>query len=206
MKTFIKAGRAGVKALLIFQKLLTAPLAGIYFILNLFNNFGKRPGAQPGDYIFGQGRLRGERLYLAKAEKTVCEVAAIYNALIYFGIPAPLKSVKRAFLRSGALTLLFFGFFGGNPYSLSRPAKKFGLKLSMAKPEDIKDGGAVISFFNPSSLSLHTVFTSVSGGKFSVYNLYSSDTRPRGFSPGTLGDSLIVCYKAENKKGKNHNG
>lgn len=151
-----------------------------------------------GGYIFGQKSLSGQRLYFAHAENTACEVAAIYNALKYHKIGVPFKRVKRAFLRAGALTLFFFGFFGGNPYSLSRPARILGLKLKKTPMNEIGRGSFIFSFFNPHSLSIHTVFCTRGSHGFTAYNFYGTDRVPRRIDLKNLEKSIIICYKIDN--------
>lgn len=131
------------------------------------------------EYIFGQNELGKERLYLAKAKYTACEVIAVYNALVNSGLPGSFLEVRKAFFRRGALALWPLGFFGGNPYSIGRVLSAFG--AAYKRTADISaDGKYILSFFNgPENPSIHTVFAVYESGKFRVYNLYASDRAPR---------------------------
>ena len=172
----IKAGRAAVKLLLRIQWLLTAPQG---FIARLFP---KKP-SQPGGYIFSQTVLKGQRLFGARAEMTSCEVVAVYNALKYLGIPASYESVRSAFLGSGALSLFFLGFLGGNPYSLVRVLRRFGVDAKACKPDDAGKA-CILSFFNPGSLSIHTVFCERRGEELFAYNYHPGDRGVRRVKVG----------------------
>ena len=147
-------------------------------------------------YIFGQGALKGRKLYCAKANLTACEAVSVYNAMIWLGSGVPFERVKREFLRRGALTLFFLGFFGGNPYSIGRVLKGMGLVYEKVTPEKmVRDGAYIISFWNGSNdPSLHTVFCVRNGGRFSVYNLYSNDSFPRYLDIGKYEKMFIRGY------------
>lgn len=182
---FITAGQSALRLLLRVQSALTAPwgLLAKTFRLNK---------TQPEGYINGQAALKGKRLYFAKAEKTACEVIAVYNALIYLKKPADFSLVRSAFLSSGALTLFFFGFFGGNPFSLRRVLKRFGVNSFYTSPENTA-GGCILSFFNPGSLSLHTVFCERRQTGLFAFNYYSADRLPRKIDPNKINERMIVC-------------
>lgn len=147
-------------------------------------------------YIFGQGSLKGQRLYCAKANLTACEVVSVYNAMIRLGKGVSYGRVKREFLRQGALTLFFLGFFGGNPYSVGRVLKGMGLSYEKVTPEKTdREGTYVISFWNGRrDPSLHTVMCVRDGGKFSAYNLHSNDRCPRAFNVKEYGELFIRGY------------
>ena len=164
--------------LLRLQSIISLPLC----LLSAFNRTS-RPVGERQIYIFGQGELKGQKLYCAKANLTACEVVAVYNAMLHLGKDVPFERVKREYLRCGALTLFFLGFFGGNPYSIGRVLKGMGLAYEKVTPEKMsRDGIYIISFWNGrNDPSLHTVMCVRGGEKLSVYNLHSNDSRPRAF-------------------------
>ena len=102
---------------------------------------GRAADSEEHSFIFGQGELKGKRLYAAKAELTACEVISVYNALIYLGHPRRFEQVKREFFRRGALTLWFFGFFGGNPYSIKRVLRSFGIAYETVTADGMSRDG-----------------------------------------------------------------
>ena len=175
--------------LLRFQSFITLPLSPI--------KIKSAPSAE--GYIYGQGSLSGKRLYLAKAENTACEAVAVYNAAVSFGAAVSFHDVCRAFLTRGALTLIFLGFFGGNPYSIKRVLRLIGLKGgAVGADETLKDGRYIISFWNgEKKLSLHTVFVRVINGSAAVYNFYPGDVAPRSFDIKKLGGLIIRCWRVE---------
>lgn len=147
------------------------------------------------DYIFGQGALSGQKLYLARAELTACEVVAVYNALINLKKPQDFATVRRTFFRRGALTLWPLGFLGGNPYSIGRVLGAFGVEFKAVRPELFSDGLYIISFWNgPKSLSLHTVFAEIKAGSALIYNMYSNGRAPRAFDVKKLEPFIIRAY------------
>lgn len=185
------AAHAVLQALLRLQSLLCAPLAVM------------RPKIRGGEggYIFGQGSLKGQRLYLAGAENTACEAVAVYNAAKSFGIGVSLGDVERAFLARGALTLFVLGFFGGNPYSIKRVLSRFGLRAKKEDPRLILgDGRYILSFWNgKKKLSLHTVFIRVEGGAAEIYNMYPNDRAPRRVEPKCPEGLSIRLYSVTEK-------
>lgn len=164
----------------------------------IFARKGER-SAEARNYIFGQGSLKGRRLYLAKAENTACEVVAIYNAVLSLGLSGSFEEVKRAFLRRGALSIWPLGFFGGNPFSLGRVLSAFG--IAYEKTRDISpDGRYILSFYNgPKNPRIHTVFAISERGRLLVYNLYQNDRSPR-LANVRFGELLITAYKIEKAK------
>lgn len=155
---------------------------------------------QPDDpkFIFGQGSFAGQKLYVAKANLTACEVISVYNALIYLGRPKRFETVRREFLRCGALTLWFFGFFGGNPYSIKRVLNSFDIAYETVSHDQMtRDGEYIISFFNGKHPSYHTVFCTRADGKWLGYNIHSNDRRPMPFDPQKLAAQFIRGYRLE---------
>lgn len=185
-----------------FQRFLTA-LLRVQSVLSGLQSviLPRGGGAQDvGDhrFIFGQVELKGKRLYTAKADLTACEVIAVYNALIYLGHPRRFEQVKREFFRRGALTLWFLGFFGGNPYTIKRVLKSFGVAHEPVSVDGMsRDGAYIISFFNGKHPSLHTVFCTRKDGKWLVYNLHSNDRRLMPFDPKMVQQQFIRGYRLE---------
>lgn len=150
-------------------------------------------------FILGQGGLKGQRLYAAKADLTACEVISVHNAMVFLGRPVCFEQVKREFFRRGALTLWFFGFFGGNPYSVKRVLRSFGVACETVTADELsRDGAYIISFFNGKHLSLHTIFCTRTDGKWLGYNLRANDRRPMPFDPKKLEPQFIRGYKVFN--------
>lgn len=177
------------RLILRLQSLLSAPIwlaAGIFPI---------KTGVVKGGYIYSQASLKGQKYFLARAEYTACEAVAIYNALIYLKKPTEFDRVRSAFLTSGALTLFFVGFFGGNPYSLGRVLRRFGVQAQYVKHDEITEGGCILSFFNRGSLSLHTIFCERRSDGFYAYNLFPSDRAPRRIDPSKPGRDGICCVR-----------
>lgn len=177
-------------ALLRVQSIASLPMC----VLSAFG--GKSRVTEELRYIFGQGALKGQKLYCAKANLTACEAVSVYNAMIRLGKGEPFERVRREFLRRGALTLFFLGFFGGNPYSIGRVLKGLGLGYEKVTPEKMdRDGAYIISFWNGrKDPSLHTVMCVRGGGRFSVYNLYSNDNCPRAFDVDKYSGLFISGY------------
>lgn len=149
-------------------------------------------------FIFGQGSLVGQKLYAAKANLTACEVISVYNALIFLGRPRRFEIVKREFFRRGALTLWFFGFFGGNPYSIKRVLNSFDIAYETVPPDEMnRDGEYIISFFNGKHPSYHTIFCTRADGKWLGYNIHSNDRRPMPFDPQNFAAQFIRGYRLE---------
>lgn len=188
---------SGERLLLKIQSIISVPQG---LIFGLF-----RPKTPlPEGFIYGQGSLKGRRLYLAKAENTACEVIAVHNALTFSGVPSSYESVRSAFMSSGALTLWPLGFFGGNPYSIKRVLKRFGISARAIPPKKIEDeigktGPAclIISFFNPGSLSLHTVFCELRGRDLYAYNLFSGSRSPQKIEVGKMRRQILRAWALE---------
>ncbi len=162
--------------LLRLQSALSFPIGGLFF----------RPiQEESSEFIQGQCALCGQRLYLSRADHTSCEVIAVANASRYLNRPYSFKTVKRAFLLCGGLTLWLVGFFGGNPFSIGRVLKRLGIASERMTTLNLAhDGGYIISFWNGAKkLSLHTVFVEARCGKTRAYNLYGGDKSPRAFDP-----------------------
>ena len=180
-----------LEILLRIQSALSLPLS-------VFGAFGTAyPISEKTPYIFGQARLSGKRLYLAPAELCACEVAAVYNALIFLGRPRGFDEVKQAYFRLGALALWPFGFFGGNPFSIKRVLKRFGVEAKSVSEKSLsEDGCYIVSFWNGAKkLSLHTVFVTVCGGEKRAYNLFGRDAAPRRFEPASRHGLYIRCVR-----------
>ena len=150
----------------------------------------------PQPPIFGQGSLKGRKNWLALADLTACETVAVYNALNLSGRGIAYSAVRRSFLFCGALTLWPLGFFGGNPYSIGRVLRRFGIKTKRLRFDEAAKSTCIMSFFNPRSLSLHTVFVRQTGSGPIAYNLYGSDKAPRRFDPETERTSFIAAWEA----------
>ena len=184
-----------------FQKLLTT-LLRVQSVISVPHSLilprrKRRVTSSADGYIFGQDFLNG-RLYLAKESLTACESAAVHNALIYFGRGQTFGAVKREFFRRGALTLWLVGFFGGNPYSITRVLRSFGIAFeTVAAGEMSRDGAYIISFFNGRHPSLHTVFCTRENGRWMSYNMHGGDRRPMPFDPSKLENSFIIGYRLE---------
>ena len=185
-----------LKLLLKLQSLLSLPVWAVGAFLPL-----KKSGAD--GFIFGQNELKGTRLFTAPAEKTACEVAAVFNASArLFDCGCSYSQTKYLFLKCGALTLWPFGFFGGNPYSLGRVARRLGMSAKRVKTEETAaDGCYIFSFFNGRSPSLHTVFAERRGGTMAVYNLYAGDRAPRRFEAERYKGEMIAAYRVGNLYG-----
>ena len=188
----------------VVQKLLNALLRvqGVFSVLQsvILPRGGRAANGEEHRFIFGQGELKGKRLYAAKAERTACEVIAVYNALIYLGQSRRFEQVKREFFRRGAFTLWFFGFFGGNPYAIKRVLRSFGIAYEAVTADGMsRDGEYIISFFNGKHPSYHTVFCTRTDGRWVVYNMYSNDRRPTSFDPKKLEQQFIRGYRLESK-------
>ena len=186
----MRAVHSVLDAALRLQSALTAPLSFAASRIEYSSDWR---------FIFGQGKLKGRRLYLARAEDTACEVVAVYNAAGSFGLMASYDCVRRAFFARGALTLFPLGFFGGNPYSIGRVLRYFGIKSCAVRHEELdRDGSYILSFWNGAEkLSLHTVFFRVINGTAEAYNLYPSDRAPRRFDPGERRGLIIRCLRLE---------
>ena len=191
-----------LNALLRLQSVLSLPVC----LLPVFR-MGNHPTEERQYFIFGQGTLKGQKLYCARANLTACEVVSVYNALIYFGRRYPFEIIKRRFFNRGALTLFFLGLFGGNPYSIGRVLKSFHMDHKAVSPEKMaEDGAYIISFWNgKSDPSLHTVFCVRDGGRFLGYNIHSNDRSPRLFDPEKYGGLFIRIYYL-GKRGTNQVG
>lgn len=185
-----------------FQKFLNA-LLRVQSILSIPQSLLLPHGIkaeQPDDpkFIFGQGSLAGQKLYAAKANLTACEVISVYNALIYLGRSKSFETVRREFFRRGALTLWFFGFFGGNPYSIKRALNSYDIAYETVSHDEMnRDGEYIISFFNGKHPSYHTVFCIRADGKWLGYNIHSNDRRPMPFDPQKLTAQFIRGYRLE---------
>lgn len=178
-------------ALLRVQSVVSLPMC----IMSAFHRT-VRSNEEKQRYIFGQGALKGQKLYCAKANLTACEVVSVYNAMILLGKGASYEQIRREFFRRGALTLFFLGFFGGNPYSMGRVLKGMGLDYEKVTPENMdRDGAYIISFWNGrNDPSLHTVMCVRDSERFSAYNLYSNDSRPRPIDIKKYGKLFIQGY------------
>ena len=161
---------------------------------------GRTVDADEQRFIFGQDELAGKKLYTARAELTACEVIAVYNALVFLGRPRRIERVKREFFRRGALTLWLLGFFGGNPYTIKRVLKSFGVASETVTADSmLSDGAYIMSFFNGRHPSLHTVFCTRKDGRWLVYNLHANDRRPMPFDPKRFERQFIRGYRLEDQ-------
>ena len=138
-----------------------------------------------------------------------CELIACYNAAAYLGIKISFPQVVHEFELNRMHYLFPNGYWGTAPKKLWYFFARHGMEYRCWR-----DGGrfaaeaatgvpscGIISFWNNKrstaklhgldffSGGLHTVFYEYKGGKFRVYNLYGSDTKPRVL------DSIADAYR-----------
>ena len=147
-----------------------------------YNRKHDKVGYSTVDLIDSQGENR-EINYLKYGISNVghsgCEAIAVYNAKILLGHSAvSLAKIIADFEEEGAMTLqgsFVDGYFGGNPYSMSRVLERNGLQYSSIDSfNDIEEPGIyIVSFWNTPWVGgeLHTITIEVKeNGEVQCYN------------------------------------
>ena len=143
---------------------------------NLRHNSERTPSPDFGRMINGQGMglTANLRYGICHMSFNGCEVIAIHNALVYIGIPQPLKDV--AFFMERYRVLM--GFFGCNAYKLGKGLAHFGADSRRTRSVNEAEASEafIITFWTniPFLSSIHTVFCVRRKNGIEVYNRYNN--------------------------------
>ena len=106
-----------------------------------------------------------------------CETVAVYNAKILLGdTNVSLADTIKSFEKEHALTFQYdsYGFFGGNPYSISKVLSNDGIKYETIKGfSDIREPGIyIVSYWNSLYYSsmIHTITIEITSDSYTSYN------------------------------------
>ncbi len=100
-----------------------------------------------------------------------CEVIAVYNALVYLGIPVPLH--ETAFYMEKYRMLM--GIFGCNPFKIGNALRYFGGEFSRPTSDDFGEAFIITYWTGRRFLSsLHTVFCIQTESGIDIYNRFNS--------------------------------
>ncbi len=211
---FWRALKCAIKAIITVYVLVAEIAEQVKAKSNLEFNRTKDDGVyngNPGEYIFWQRESNAAEYrfgFFGFAERG-CEVAAVYNLLVYRNEGKPLSEVIYDFEHWGIEFAVGSGYFGSNPKQIYKVLKKYGISYKKYSSSSkyytasnkASDGTAFISAYWNSSLSagLHTFFIMKSeSDNFQSYNYGSSltitDDRETiaGYSSGM--GSFIVGY------------
>ena len=145
---------------------------------NIRRNSEKEDPFVCGGMINGQacGTVADFRYGLCRMSFNGCEVIAVYNALVWLGIPHKLADIAAYMERFRML----MGLFGCSPFKIGRALSHFGAECKKIK-DPSQASAYVVSFWTKRRFfsSIHTVFCVKTENGTEVYNSSNSSTDVR---------------------------